>query len=95
MSDVRTAAQLVSDLLDLVVRDEWSGSIDVGFRGVSAWRHDVCPTCKARETNDSGEYVREHEPGCARHRLILETRAYLEAENVVAEMHGEDPVPIP
>jgi hypothetical protein len=68
--EVRTAADIVSDLLDFAEAREWSDQIhDYGD-----YFYAGCDACEARESDG------EHGPRCTRKALFLEARAFIEAE---------------
>jgi hypothetical protein len=68
--EVRTAGDIVSDLLDFAEAREWSDRIhDYGD-----YFYDGCDACQARESDG------EHGPRCTRRALVLEARAFVEAE---------------
>lgn len=85
MSDVepRTIADIMRDLLEAVKSHEWVEQYESG-RGCGGDCHTRCPACGEEE----GDYMveetyRTHASGCRIQALILETEAFLRAEEVL------------
>lgn len=91
MIEIRTTRHIVADLLQHVVDSEWSGTI---------WNRDqefaCCPKCDVIEDyNINFPTFREHEEHCEWKKIVVEARAFLEAENKLAEKNGEETIYIP
>ena len=80
---------MMVELLQLAIDDQWSGQANTSCHCHPEYTPG-CPQCCAREY-DGGE----HTTDCSRNALITEVRAFLQAENDLAEARGEDTVWIP
>jgi len=96
---VRTDAMIISDLLELVIADEWSADLEICYEV----HRPGCPNCSGLEDGPQWDYQKRelykermgHRPDCTRLQLIEETRALLRVANELAEARGEDHVYIP
>lgn len=80
---------MMVELLQLAIDDQWSGRTNTACH----CHPEYTPSC---EQCDAQEYASgEHMPDCSRMKLIEEVRAYLRAENDLAEARGDDTVWIP
>ena len=94
MIEPRTTSDIISDLLQLAIDGEWSGT------GSSYDDYaNCCPECGAllrpHVRFGAKEVPGEHKPDCQRMRLINEARAFLRVENNLAKERGEEGVRVP
>jgi hypothetical protein len=100
MSDIvepRTVPQIVSDLLQVVVDQQWSGETNSACHCHPVYRA-CCPKCFVEQYDHNDAYQRNpnpHKDDCPLQKLITETTAYLEVENKLAEERGKDTVYVP
>jgi hypothetical protein len=95
----RSITQIMSELLQATVDGQWSDETNMECHCHPVYVR-CCPSCGALEHKDSRNNEKkrkagEHEAGCTLYTLIEEARAYLRAENTLAEERGEDTVWIP
>lgn len=88
MTEPRTVNHILSDLLRLVVNDEWSGEVNVVCHCHPQYV-ECCKECKTTQYKRGTSIENEHKPDCARYLLIKEARAYLEVENKLADERGD------
>jgi hypothetical protein len=89
MPDVRTTNHIVSDLLVAALRGEWSGETNLACH-CHPEHVSCCRECGALEephsnNNAAKRRAGQHEDGCALAKLHEEARAFLRAENALAE----------
>jgi len=96
MSEVRTTSNIVADLLRLVIDGEWSGEFNTSCHCHPTFV-PACPECMVlrRDPHASTMAYNEHKPDCSRKALIVEARAFLNAENELAEERGDEGVYVP
>jgi len=96
--DARTSNHMMSDLLQKVIDDQWSGQSRQGCHCHPNYV-SACPDCKVTEYDQDDYHIRrtlkDHEEDCGRMLLIKEAQAYLRVENELAEKRGEDEIYIP
>ena len=85
--EVRTVNNIVADLLQFVIDDEYSGRRNVKCHCHPEYVH-CCKQCSCKEDE-------KHQEGCSRDSVIDEALAYLRVEDKLAESRGEDPIQIP
>lgn len=92
--EIRTVNNIISNLLQLAIDNEWSGKYNVEChchpRYVSC-----CKSCDALQYDQKTYQLNKHKDDCTFNALVLETRTYLEVENELAEKRGEETVYIP
>lgn len=89
--EVRTEYHIISDLLRYVTESEFSGEENRACHCHPEY-YKVCASCGADEPNRYKERpVNDgHNKDCELHKLIVEARAVIEAENELRNERGED-----
>ena len=78
----RSTNQIISDLLQATIDGQWSDEHNTACHCHPVWER-CCAKCKA-------DHCEPHAPDCKLTTLIEETRAFLRAENKLAEEQGKD-----
>ena len=89
MDEMRTTADIISDLLDIAKSHEWVHTYERCPRGCCGEWYTRCPSCRADEGDydrEGGAPFREHKPGCSLAKTILEAEAFMQAEEDLAEL---------
>lgn len=94
--------QLLSDLLKLIVEEQWSGKTNTACQCHPEYIQS-CPNCKEPKYTRihpekgymSSQILNTHKPTCERLKLMKETEAILTKYNEQQEEQGEDGVWVP
>ena len=79
--NVRTIVHMLSDLLEIVDNEQWSGQHNTSCNCHPEYV-DCCPQCGVTKYNCETRRNNKHATDCTRIKLMEEVRAFIDKENL-------------